>query len=200
MTVMKITIDPQVCKAHGLTVGELLYIMVVGNHIDLKEAAQSLNTKGLATTRKTKALSPFFEQPTQQACDLYDQIIMESDQGLEAEDTYLPLANKLIELYPQGFKDGKYAWTEGPILVARRLRMFEKKYGKYSDEDIVEATKVYVENKMFQPEMRILKYFIFKERENSAGEVEGTSDLYTMLEAIRNGELFTTDWTVVLRD
>lgn len=199
---MKITINPQICKKYGLSIGEFIYIMVVGNHIDLQEAADSLKKRGLGSPDKfNEHLQPFGIQPTQSACDIFDQIVLESDSSTAEEEEYLHLAKKLIAIYPQGKKDGRYDWVEGPLLVARRLRIFEKKYGKYSDEDIVTATQRYVDTKMGLPEMRVLKYFIFKERENAAGDLEGSSDLYTTLETMNQKNLFDdSDWTTELRE
>lgn len=199
---MRVVIDPQVCKKYGLSIGEFLYIMVIGNHIDLQEAANSLKQRGLGSPDKFDgSLYPFGIRPTQAACDIFDQIVLESDSSTSDEEEYLSLAKKMIDIYPQGKKEGRYDWVEGPLLVARRLRIFEKKYGKYPEEDIITATQKYVDTKMGLPEMRVLKYFIFKERENAAGDLEGSSDLYTTLETMNQKKLFDdSDWMMELRE
>ena len=95
----------------------------------------------------------------------------------------LSLANTLKEIFPKGKKEGtSLYWTEGTTLIDKRLRAFFKKYGEYSKEDIIEATKRYVES--FHGDysyMRTLKYFIFKDVKG-AEEVENSSDLLTWIE------------------
>ena len=112
------------------------------------------------------------------------------------------LSKQLKEIYPKGKKPGtNYYWTEGPILIIRRLTSFFKKYGTgYTDEQIIEATKKYVEgfNGNYQY-MRLLKYFIFKEDLNANNEVEGSSDLVTYIENAGQEDELSNDWTSTLR-
>lgn len=175
---MKTVIDRNIIENGGLSVDEFLLVMIVGNDIDLFSAAKSLKERKLATPR---ALPPYNIALTKDLCEMYEDIIIKASETLDSPNRYEDLAKKLIDIYPKGFKDGIYQWVEGPILIAKRLQAFELKYGKYSDEDIINATQKYVDIMFGRPEMRLLKYFIFKEKTNSAGENESSSDLYSML-------------------
>ena len=104
------------------------------------------------------------------------------------------------KVFPQGRKPGtsRY-WTEGVSLIDRRLKAFEKKYGKFPDSEILDAAKRYVAS--FQGNyqyMAVLRYFIFKEVVGKAGDLESKSDLLTYLE--NSGEVDERqDWTAELR-
>lgn len=82
----------------------------------------------------------------------------------------------------------------------RRLKLFFKKYGnEYTDEQIIQATKKYVEgfngNYTY---MRLLKYFIFKEKVGASGEVEGDSELISYIENAGQTDDLRSDWTTQL--
>lgn len=115
--------------------------------------------------------------------------------------SYKELAAELKTIFPPGKKEGtnRY-WAEGVALIERRLKLFEKKYGLYSPESILEAAKKYVEgfngNYRF---MRTLRYFIFREEIGVAGEVESKSDLLTYLENAGEEDGLRNDWTTELR-
>lgn len=93
------------------------------------------------------------------------------------------LAKELKSIFPKGKKDGcNLYWTEGLILIKNRIRRFFEIFGdEYSDEDIIDAAKRYVDS--FQGSyiyMRTLKYFIFK-CDKSTREPDN-SDLINYLE------------------
>lgn len=76
----------------------------------------------------------------------------------------LELAEKLREIYPEGKKEGTpYYWRDSKQIIAQKLNNFFKKFGNYTDEEIINATKKYIEtyknNRQF---MQLLKYFISK--------------------------------------
>ena len=82
-------------------------------------------------------------------------------------------------------------------MIVRRLKLFFKKYGNtYTDEQIIQATSKYVEgfngNYTY---MRLLKYFIFKEKVGAASEVEGDSELISYIENAGQEENLRNDWT-----
>ena len=53
-----------------------------------------------------------------------------------------------------------------------------------TDEQIIKATQKYVDEMIGKPDMRLLKYFIFKEAIGKGGDVEPTSDLLSYIENI----------------
>lgn len=111
------------------------------------------------------------------------------------------LALRMKQIYPKGKKPGtNYYWSDGTLLIMRRLKMFFAKYGnEYTDDQIVRATIRYVEDKDGDPTMRLLKYFIFKEAISGYGEVEPTSDLLTYIENMSDEEEDDRQWGENLR-
>lgn len=192
---MKTVIDREIIEKGGLTLDEFLLVMVIGNDIDLYNAAEQLKERRLVRNKKD---SQFGVALTQKLCDMYEDIIIKASEMLDEPIRYEKLAEKLIDIYPKGFKEGTYQWVEGPILIAKRLQAFELKYGKFSDEEIVDATQRYVNIMYGKPEMRLLKYFIFKEKTNSAGENESSSDLYSMLINKQDVLFQADDWKTEL--
>lgn len=95
----------------------------------------------------------------------------------------LELSKTLKEIFPKGKKEGTALyWAEGVSLIDKRLRLFFKKYGVFSSEEIIDATKRYIES--FNGNyayMRTLKYFIFKDIKG-VEEIENSSDLLTWIE------------------
>lgn len=107
------------------------------------------------------------------------------------------LAQALKEIFPKGKKDGTgMPWTDGVALIEKRLKLFFKKYGEFPYEDIIEATRKYVEgfNGNYRL-MRTLRYFIWKEERGAAGDVESKSDLLTYLENAGEEDNLKNDWT-----
>ena len=130
---------------------------------------------------------------------LVEHILVESTKEIKREDDLEVLALKLKEIYPKGRNAGGYYWTDGIQLIVKRLQLFFKKYGNsYKAEDIIKATQSYVDG--FNGNytlMRLLKYFIWKEATNH-GEVESSSDLYTILENMKDGEVGSNTWIDVV--
>ena len=85
-------------------------------------------------------------------------------------------------------------------MIVRRLKLFFKKYGnEFTDEQIVQAAEKYVQgfNGNYQY-MRLLKYFIFKEKVGANGEVEGDSELISYIENADQTDSLKNDWTSTL--
>lgn len=127
-------------------------------------------------------------------------IVKDNLESKETLDEIDDLSIKLKSIFPKGTKEGTNTpWTEGTKLIKRRLLMFFKKYGKYSNEDILAAAESYVHS--FNGNysyMRVLKYFIFKEAVK-AGEVESSSELLTYIENAGQENNIIRDWTSDLR-
>ena len=90
-------------------------------------------------------------------------------------------------------------WRDSVPLITKRLKAFIKKYGdNYTDKEIIEATKKYVES--FNGDyryMQLLKYFILKRVNTQDGEIEDTSQLLSYLS--NTGEDLTDDWNTSLK-
>ena len=89
-------------------------------------------------------------------------------------------------------------------MIHRRLLQFTGKFGSFSDKDIAEATRKYVES--FNGDyryMKLLKYFIFKNAikpgEDGNNEIQFTSELYNYLTNSEGSAPENRDWTTSMR-
>lgn len=182
---MKIVIDKGIIEKHGLTVEEFIVLMAVINNVNLTDARAKLMSKGYAigTLDFDDGIALNRSHP---GVVIYNDIIMESAEQTEiSEDRLIHLAEEMKKIYPKGKKDNTWYWADGAQVIARRLKIFFHKYDrlrKLTDEDIIDATKRYVDEMLGKPDMRLLKYFIFKEAVGKGGDVEPTSDLLSYIE------------------
>lgn len=184
---MKLTIDSAVIDKYNMTVQEFLTLMLVIHRVNLNEAKKALISKGYVISAIDFDSGTDFER-TKLGVDTYNNIILESSpQSMATEERLKNLATKLKEIYPKGKKDGTWYWADGVAVIARRLQIFFHKYDKkmeLTDEQIIKATQKYVDEMIGKPDMRLLKYFIFKEAIGKGGDVEPTSDLLSYIENI----------------
>lgn len=119
------------------------------------------------------------------------------------EDFYMyhldEVATELKALFPKGKKTSSVLWTDSVHLIKKRLQLFNNKYpGYYSKEQVIQATKRYVDSfNGVHTHMRALKYFIFK-NDVKGGEVDQTSDLLNYLEDDSTEIITNNDWTAEL--
>lgn len=200
---MKVTIETNAMIKHGTCIGEVLILLEILNGVNHAQVLDNLVKKGYITaatgqkflTQKTYAL-------TNQAKALLEDVNLDSlDSDKPKTRDIESLAVKLKEIFPKGKKPGtSQYWTEGVALIVKRLRIFFKKYGEdYTDKQILSAAEKYV--KSFNGNysyMRTLKYFIWAEKPNKAGEVESTSDLLTFMENYSEDSQ-DRDWSIELR-
>lgn len=199
---MKVTIETNAMIKHGTCIGEVLVLLEILNGVNHAQVLDNLVKRGYITaatgqkflTQKTYAL-------TDKAKALLEDVNLDSLDSDEPKTRDLEsLAVKLKGIFPKGIKPGTAQyWTEGTALIVKRLRGFFKKYGdNYTDEQIVSAAEKYV--KSFNGHytyMKTLKYFIWGEKPNKAGEAESTSDLLTFIENADQEDL-RNDWTSTL--
>lgn len=197
------TIESDAMCRHGTCIGEVLLLLEISNNVNHAQVLDNLVKKGYITaatgqrfvTQKTYAL-------TDKAKALLENVNLDSmDAGKPKTRDLESLAAKLKEIFPKGKKPGTAQyWADGTALIVKRLRVFFKKYGEeYTDEQILSAAEKYV--KSFNGNysyMRTLKYFIWAEKPNKAGEVESTSDLLTFMENY-NEDSQDRDWNIELR-
>ena len=200
---MKVTIETNAMIKHGTCIGEVLVLLEILNGVNHAQVLDNLVKKGYITAATGQK---FLTQKTHALTDKAKALL--EDVNLDSLDSDKPktrdiesLAMKLKEIFPKGKKPGtSQYWTEGVALIVKRLRIFFKKYGEnYTDEQILSAAEKYV--KSFNGNysyMRTLKYFIWAEKVNKAGEVESTSDLLTFIENAGE-ENQDRDWSAELR-
>lgn len=197
---MKLAIDEDVCKKMGMTLPEVLAVVLIKTGADIGELFKELQQKQVLVTQNT--LMGETIMVTQRWDDVVSDILLSSDVSVPSENRIEKLTSALMQIFPQGRKDGTNTYWRGNIKDTKlRLKKFFKLYGtKYSDEQIINATRKYVES--FNGNyayMRVLKYFIWKDvrKQDSEGRfyIEEVSDLATLIENVENEEVLKDDWT-----
>lgn len=182
---MTICLSKEGCQKNNVSIGEALLLLSIHNNVDLDIAQKELIKKGYITADRNDLFQQVGWRLTNKGTEVIDSVIVDSDKNQKPEDRLVQLATRLKEIFPKGKKDGtNYYWADGVALIIRRLKLFFKKYGDtYTDEQIIRAAEKYVRgfNGNYQY-MRLLKYFIFKEKVGAAGEVEGDSELISYIE------------------
>ena len=209
---MKIVIDTEVCKKEGKDADVVLYLLSLlsGCKITTNTFEKARQQNLLKFEKPYDRRFPFPEYVSLNPTGEYvaEGIMANSNISNAPEDSYLELANKLREIFPAGKKPGyAYTWRDSPSCIADRLKKFFLKYGEYTDEQIIQATKAYVDsfNGNYQY-MQLLKYFIWKNkvtgeevvRGRIVGEVEKQSQLAAWLEDAPEKKT-SIDWEVELR-
>lgn len=193
-----VCLSKKAAQQNGITIDEALLMLVIHNKADLERAEKALIQKGLITAERNDLFQQVGWRLTNKGTEVLDSVIMDSDKEQEPQDRLIQLATRLKEIFPKGKKDGtNYYWADGVALIVRRLKLFFKKYGnKFTDEQIIQAAEKYVQgfNGNYQY-MRLLKYFIFKEKVGANGEVEGDSELISYIENAGQEENLRNDWT-----
>ena len=192
-----LTINREIIEKEGWTVGEFILMLCAINKIDLQAAKRLLISKSLMTDHcPQEQYPPLGAAPMEEGVKKFNDIVIKSSpmaNGCPTTDEELTeLAKRLKEIYPKGMKDGKWYWSDGVALIKRRLQAFFVKYGRYPAEEIIDATQRYVNEKRDQDDMRLLKYFIFRDKKVD-GEVVATSDLLTWIEN-KGEEGRSADW------
>lgn len=199
---MKICLSKEACSSNNITLGEALLLLAIANKANLEEAEQSLIKRGYITANRNNLFQQIGWRITSKGTSAIDSVIVDSDENQKPEDNLVDLATKLKEIFPKGKKVGtNYYWADGVALIVRRLKLFFKKYGdSYTDEQIVQAAEKYVQgfNGDYQY-MKLLKYFILKEKVGAGGDVEGESDLINYIENAGQEDTLSNDWTSTLK-
>lgn len=195
---MKYVIDTDVCVREQISLPIVLSVMLVQSGADLEELKEELFAKEVLVRKDNDILV------TEAWADRISRILLLSDQEVPCESRLDNLAVKLMEIFPKGKKEGTSVYFKGNKKDNKlRLQKFFKLYGNtYTDEQIIEAAKRYVES--FNGNysyMRALKYFIWKDEKKTDGEgkvyVEEVSDLATYIE--NEGDSQNKEWELSLR-
>lgn len=195
---MTVCLSKEGCQKNNVSIGEALLLLSIHNNADLDVAQKELIRKGYITADRNDLFQQVGWRLTNKGTEVIDSVIVDSDKKSKPDERLTQLATRLKEVFPKGKKDGtNYYWADGIALIVRRLKLFFRKYGDtYTDEQIVKAAEKYVQgfngNYTY---MRLLKYFIFKEKVGAAGEVEGDSELISYIENAGQEENLRNDWT-----
>ena len=199
---MKICLSKEGCQKNNISIGELLLLLIINNSIDLAASEELLIQKGFITSANTDLFPQSKWRITNNGKEIVNAVILDSEQSLKPEESLTELAKKLKEIFPKGKKAGtNYYWSDGIALIVRRLKLFFKKYDNiYTNEQIIQAAEKYVSS--FNGNytyMKLLKYFILKEKVDAAGDVDGESELISYIENAGQEEALREDWTSTLK-
>ena len=182
-------------RRNNLSPAEIITLLMIANDVDYVATLNVLHTKSYVNYHNGKYT---LMEKGQQAIDT---INFESAVPVKERCNQVSLAKQLKDLFPKGKKPGtNQYWAEGEAVIAKRLHKFYDKYGKFDDTSIVNATKKYIEG--FNGDyrfMRTLKYFIYAEKINAAGEQESTSDLLTYIENAGEENILNNTWDIEMR-
>lgn len=179
---MKYCIEENVAKQHHLSINELLGLMLFKNGCNPQQLINRMLERELI-------IQDMFGNyiVTQHWDDELQKVLLESDAEVPKDNDLNYLVGQLREIFPKGIKTGSAAWRGNKREITLRLQKFFKIYDKYTDEELISATKKYVES--FNGNytyMRILKYFILKDEvkigEDGNRYVEQVSELANFLE------------------
>jgi len=194
MIPQKLTVDPEVIKTYGITLGEFILTLGYIWGFFMEEVGENMVQKGLAHFDGDLIV------PNDDVIKKVKKSLLSENNVQMDDEQILDLAKKLKAIYPKGYNADGTPWAEGPKLIASRLETFFRKYGNYPAEDIISATKTYVDRKFGTPHFRLLKYFIYKEVTNPRGEIESVSDLYSRLETGAYEDYqFSDEWTAKVK-
>lgn len=200
---MKITIDEDSCKKVDLSIAETLMILLVKTGVDLHELLKSMKEKQILVEENSLLGSSLLV--TQRWNDLCEEAILSADDEVPKKDRLNKLAKSLMEVFPEGKKEGTSQYWRGNVRdITLKLQKFFKLYGsKYSDDQILSAAQRYVSahNGKYQF-MRVLKYFIMKNERKvdseGIGYIEEVSDLAAYIENEGHENRVREDWEATL--
>lgn len=183
---MTISINDKVCKENGITVAQLLALLLVKTGENIPKLLEELKSKEMIVEEQSLLEKTY--TITQRWDNVCCNVILSSDKDVPVDTHIEELAKALMELYPKGKKPGTNTYWRGNLKDTKlRLKKFYKLYGnKYTDTQIIEATKKYIEDHIDLSYMRVLKYFIWKDvhkvDSEGMGYIEETSDLASYIE------------------
>lgn len=189
---MKYVIDDTVVNKSPLKLSELFVLLAVKTGADINDTIHELLKKeALVVVDNSRYMI------TQRWSDTSDDVLLSSERTIPKDEELIPLAEKLMQIFPQGKKPGTpYYWKCNRREIALKLKSFYKLYGvKYSEEEILSAAHDYVAS--FNGDyrfMRLLKYFIWK-KENG----EEVSELATFIDNAGQEDSNEDNWVNQLK-
>lgn len=194
-----ITINPIVIEENNSSVAECLALLYYYFNKELDTGINPLIEKGFISRRYENNLPmPYGYFLTDKGIAFMEHILLESEKDtLGKEIDFERLAKSLKEIYPKGKKyNTRFYWVDNIPAVIKKLKIFFKRYGEFSEENIIKATERYVQS--FNGDytyMQLLKYFIWKNKADGSED----SELLNYLENIdEKEEINNGDWTTNL--
>lgn len=186
----KIEIDEAKCLKLGLTLQETLIAIAISMG-KYKETATNMLNRGIITLDLFKQGSPDI---TSKWKSKVGSFLVSDEQRLET------LALKVQDCFPKqklmyaNGRESPFYFRCNKTEIKNKLKKFLDFYGEVSDDDIIDATKRYVDTYASKGYlgMRLAKYFILKDDRRLTADdevhVEQLSDLATFLENKSDGK------------
>ena len=188
---MKLTIDEKMCLKHKMTIEEFLIAYMYGHVKKPDQVLQNL------LNREILVLKNGDYYLTQRWNDVMNEIIADSTQEQD-EERLKNLAIQMRDLYPAGRiidrKTGQptsYYFKCNVSEIMKKLKTFFIRFGNFSDEDILDATKRYVASfrgNYQQKGFRIIKYFIWKDDVKVGPDGNYVESISPLLDFLENKE------------
>ena len=190
-------VSEEALNERGITLDEFLVMFLMKRRVDVRTTIQTLLLKGIGLSNPQDDAVLFLSSNQER---MIDEILSDSEcEPAKVKRNFKGLAERLREVFPEGKKSGtNLYWRDSVSIVTKRLEKWFNKYpNSFSDDEIVDAAKRYVESFNGQyTYMQVLPYFIFKNVPVN-GMMEEKSQLLSVLE---NKETATGDsWTTELR-
>lgn len=200
---MTLHFNSDICEKCGLTLDEAL-ILASLNPKNTEELYNHLVSEGLITKINNNLFTTWGKFAlTPKGIEVINNIVLDSDSNISGyQNRIKELALKLRALYPLGKIPGTpYSYRGNTADIEKKLKSFFKRYGdNFTDEQIIEATKSYIDS--FNGNytyLKLLKYFIWKD-ERRDGEIIQSSLLADLIEGKNEGLLENnSDWTLNIR-
>jgi hypothetical protein len=157
---MKIVIDEKALRKYNIPFTQFLLMMFIketqGTIFNYNNTLESLKHRGYMYS--DDILMEEAANIVQKV--LCDSEVMTDDKNVEK------LCEKLQSMWPSGKKDNKWYWRGNKKEITLALKKFFKFYGKYTNEQILNAAQKYIESFSLKGDtyMELLKYFIIRER------------------------------------
>ena len=193
-----LSISKKALDKNNISIGEVLYLIMLQNNVDLEEADKLLVEKGFISTEYDEEYQPKGRFVTNKGNDMLAKVMLDSDEKTgsdEVDERVNKLVPLLQEIYPAGKNFNNQYWRGNKSDIALKLKKFFQKYGSYTDEQILNATRSYVQgfNGSYKF-MRLLQHFIWKEEVKDGSKVR-ISELANYLENQGQTDDFKEDWT-----
>lgn len=186
---MKITIDTDLLKKEGLSIGEFLVLLIVYYNIDITKVQESIDKKKWIDKNLFDNFPPILSD---NAKDKIANILVSSDKYVSSsEEFFNEVADEIRKLYPNGKKPGtSYLWKDSTSVIVQKLKTLVAKYKfHFTKEEAISATQEYVNAfKDDVSHMRLLKYFILKNDVDADGNKRLSSEFMSIIENKRDNE------------
>lgn len=136
---MRLTIDNKICAKHQLSINEFFLLHLIMQGQDCKSMIETLIKRGILQEQNGKCVIPDITK------GVVNDILVEcgniDNRNLDA------LAVKMQKCFPVGKPQGSIAYyRSNKREIIFQLQKFFFQYGNYSDEDIITATRMFVDS------------------------------------------------------